>query len=185
MNAPVYHFTDTARLPHILFSGELRAGRNQIGGFPDPDFLWATTSATGDRTASASMPALREGRVRLVRFTLAAQDFEPWDTIVSRVPAWTPNHVERLERAAIGKSRPQDWRCRLAPLPADQWVGIETRSYTDKVWRPLPTPWSVIPLDAQSYAVQIGAKVYASTAVPGPHGMAAYVPTVLNAEDAA
>lgn len=184
MSAPVYHFTDTARLPHILFSGELQAGRNRIGGFPDPDFLWATTSSHGDRTASASMPALRDGRVRLVRFTLDAQDFEPWDTIVSRIPAWTAIHITRLERAAIGKSRPQDWRCRLDPLPADRWVCIETRSYTDKVWRPLPTPWAVMPFDEKSYGVQIGAKIYVSASVPGPHGSAGYVPTILNAEAA-
>jgi hypothetical protein len=184
-SALVYHYTDTGRLPHILITEELRAGRNQIGGFPDPDFLWATTSAAGDRTASASMPALRAGRTRLVRFVLPADAFEPWPDIVARIPAWTPDHVVRLERAAAGKSRPQDWRCRIDPLPADRWLAIETRSYTDKVWRPLPTPWAVMPFDRQSYGVQIGSKVYVSTPVLGPHGSAGYVPTILNAEAAA
>lgn len=181
----VYHYTDTARLPFILLDGALKPGRNRIGGFPDPEFLWTTTSDAGDRTASASMPALREGRTRLVRFTLPAEAFEPWHAIVARIPAWTPDYIARLERAAVGKSRPQDWRCRLDTLPADRWISIETRSYTDKVWRPLPTPWAVMPFDEKSYGVQIGAKVYVSTAVPGPFGSAGYVPVVLDAEEAA
>ena len=185
MSAVVYHFTDTGRLPFILLDGELKPGRNKIGGFPDPDFLWGSTSSQGDRTASASMPALREGRTRLVRFTLPAEAFEPWHTIVSRFPAWTPEQIGRLEQAAVGKSRPQDWRCRTEPLPADQWVSIETRSYTDKAWRLLPPPWTILPFEETSVGVQIGTKIYVSTAVPGPFGSAGYVPTILNAEVAA
>ena len=45
---PVYHFTDTAR---FLRDSELRPGRNKIGAFPDPEFLWATSNAIGDCTA--------------------------------------------------------------------------------------------------------------------------------------
>ena len=43
----IYHFTDSARLPWIWAVGELRPGRNQIGGMPF-DFLWATTNRQGE-----------------------------------------------------------------------------------------------------------------------------------------
>jgi hypothetical protein len=66
----VFHFTDTARLPWILATGELRPGRNAIWDFPSADFLWATTDARGDRTASVDRKALRKGFTREVRFTL-------------------------------------------------------------------------------------------------------------------
>jgi len=181
----VYHYTDTARLPFILLDGNLRAGRNQIGGYPDPDFLWATTSPVGDRTASASTEACRAGRVRLVRFILLADAFEPWRAIIPRFPAWTPQQVAGLEKAAAGKSRPQDWRCRAEPLPADQWLGIETRSYTDKAWRLLRNSRIVMSFGHSSLGVQIGNKIYVSTRREGPSGSASYAPVVLDAEAAA
>jgi hypothetical protein len=50
----LYHFTNTARLLWIVGAKELRPNCNQIGGFPSPDFLWATTRSQGDRTASGN-----------------------------------------------------------------------------------------------------------------------------------
>jgi hypothetical protein len=125
----VYHFTDTARLPWILRSGELRPGSNKIGELPDPDFLWATTDSRGDLMASSSLQSehYRSGRARMVRFTLRADDFEPWREVVSRFPAWKTAHVEMLERVA--KSSPVTWCCRTEPLPRSRWVAIDTRSY--------------------------------------------------------
>jgi hypothetical protein len=38
----LYRFTRTARLPWIVGAKELRPNRNQIGGFPSPDFFRAT-----------------------------------------------------------------------------------------------------------------------------------------------
>ena len=35
----LYDFTDAGRLPFILQSCVLNPSRNQIGGFPAPDFL--------------------------------------------------------------------------------------------------------------------------------------------------
>src|SRR5215203_1119572 len=104
----VFHFTDTARLPWILASGELRPERNRIGGFPDLDFLWATTSPIGDRSASCGAQDYREGMTRLVRITLHVEDFEPWPQITARFPAWTADHIRQLESAAR-QSSPQDW----------------------------------------------------------------------------
>jgi hypothetical protein len=135
----LYHFTDTVRLPWILKSGELRPGKNQLGGFPDPDFLWATTSPVGDRSATCSgglcAELYRAGKTRLVRFTLREDDFTRWRDIVRVFPAWTAKHVARLERVA--KDSPAAWWCRAEPLPSSRWVGIETRSYAFAGWRPL------------------------------------------------
>jgi hypothetical protein len=87
----VYHYTSIARLPWILESGELRPGRNKIGGFPDPDFLWATTSDKGSRTAS--LEGLRDAAV--IRFTLDAADFEEW----AKNPQTLPRLDARSNRA--------------------------------------------------------------------------------------
>ncbi|SIO44154.1 hypothetical protein SAMN05443247_05414 [Bradyrhizobium erythrophlei] len=46
----LYHFC-TGRPPWIVGAKELRPNRNQIGGFPSPDVLRATTRSQGDRTA--------------------------------------------------------------------------------------------------------------------------------------
>jgi hypothetical protein len=54
----VYHFTDSAHLPWILSDGELRAGANKIGGYPAPEFVWATTEDRGSRTATGRLARL-------------------------------------------------------------------------------------------------------------------------------
>jgi hypothetical protein len=53
MNNHVYHFTDTARLPWIIETGELQLGSNRIGDFP-ADLLWATTNSESDLTSSVA-----------------------------------------------------------------------------------------------------------------------------------
>jgi hypothetical protein len=54
LQARVYHFTDTARLPWIIQTGELRPDPHRLGGFP-ADFVWATLNAGGDRTSAAGL----------------------------------------------------------------------------------------------------------------------------------
>jgi|1185.fasta_scaffold127551_2 hypothetical protein len=178
----VFHFTDTARLPWILASGELRPGRNQLGGFPDPDFLWATTSPIGDRSASGGYQGYREGVTRLVRITLQAEDFEPWPQITARFPAWTADHSRRLESAAR-QSSPQGWRCRVEPLPRHRWLAIETRTYVDKQWRALPLdvlPGALDPVAVNMspsdkvLGIEIDGQVYCSTQGEGPNGSYSY-----------
>lgn len=132
----VYHFTDTARLPWILHSDELRSSTNKIGGFPSPDFLWATLDPKGDRTASGQREHYRRGVTRLVRFTLSAQDFEPWREIVRSFPAWTPEHISRIERFG---ANPALWRCRIEPLRREHWIAIDSRSYAVARWQRIPT----------------------------------------------
>jgi len=174
MSSLVYHFTDTGRLPWILLDGVLKPGRNRIGGYPDPDFLWATTSSAGDRTASGSAEGFRSGLTRLVRFTLRADDFNSWPKAVEPFPAWTTEQVSRLEAAARGKSRPQDWRCRAEALPAEAWVGIDTRSYTDPIWRSLDLTVEPAVFGPDTIGVWIGEKVYVSTPFDGPDGLTGY-----------
>jgi hypothetical protein len=63
----------------------VRPGRNQLGNYPDPDFLWATTNPRGDRTATA-FSAYRRGDLALVRLTLPEENFERWPEITARYP---------------------------------------------------------------------------------------------------
>ena len=39
---PLFHFTDTVRLPWIVRAGGLRPGRNKVGSYPTPEFIWAS-----------------------------------------------------------------------------------------------------------------------------------------------
>jgi hypothetical protein len=134
--AVVYHFTDTARLPWILATGELKVVANRVGGYPEPRFLWATTDNRGDRSAAAGRDGYRDGHRQLVRFTLAREDFEPWPAVTTQFPNWTPEQIERLEaRGRRLGSQPSCWRCRADPLPADRWLLVETKAYTS-AWRP-------------------------------------------------
>jgi hypothetical protein len=72
----------------------------------------------------------------MVRFTLAAEGFEPWLDIVTRYPRWTPEHIKLMKRHARswGGSH-HHWRCRAEPLPLKQWLAFETRTYRGR-WRP-------------------------------------------------
>jgi hypothetical protein len=133
MTDKIYHFTCTARLPWIVESGELRPGRNQVGGYPI-DFLWATTSSRGDRTASG-MWGYRAGGTALVRLTLHAEDFEPWPDILKRFPQWTEKHVHKLEAAARRAHRYSEtdfrrWRARADALPLSRVISAEAKPYT-------------------------------------------------------
>jgi hypothetical protein len=137
--ANVYHFTDTARLPWIIESGELQPGKNRIGGYP-PDFLWATLEQNGDRTSSASskqaLKLWRDGAIQLIRFTLNADDFEDWRELVNRHPAWKPHHIAQLEAAAValGQKDTNSWRCRARPLPLTRALRVEAKSYARGQW---------------------------------------------------
>jgi hypothetical protein len=171
MSDIVYHFTDTARLPWILQSGELQPSANRLNGYP-VDFLWATTDKRGSRSASVYIQneQYRRGIVRMVRFALHAADFEPWRDIVQRFPAWTPAHIEMLERVA--KDSPATWRCRVAPLTHHHWIEIASKTYTDNVWHSSD-------FRPQSYGrgvwgVTINGRIYASRRHVCSDGLASY-----------
>jgi hypothetical protein len=177
----VFHFTDTARLPWILATGELRPGRNAIGNFPSLDFLWATTEARRDRTASVDRKALRKGLTREVRFTLKAADFEPWSEIVRRFPQWTPEQIDQLERVARSmRGSPDRWRCRPDPLPSKRWDLVETKTYLGE-WKPLQK-WNVVKVsgDPRALGIIIGGMVCMSIQDVDPAtGAQRYAPRAL------
>lgn len=132
----VYHFTDTARLPWIISSGELRPSTNRRNGFP-LDLLWATTNPAGDKTASASYAKQlhKDGVIQLVRFTLNADSFAPWREVVLGLPGWTEQHAADLEKAA--KAAGQDtspWRCRVAPVRDYDWIVVDAKRHNEG-WR--------------------------------------------------
>ena len=130
----LYHFSDSARLPWILRSGQLRPGRNIIGDFPQ-EFLWATTSHLGDPTATSALSVqYKSGDIYLVRFTVDADDFFPWAEVPDRFPAWTKDHVAALERVKKGAD-PSRWWCRADALSLDDVSMIDARSYADGRWR--------------------------------------------------
>jgi hypothetical protein len=139
MNNHVYHFTDTARLPWIIETGELQPGSNRIGGFP-ADLLWATTNNESDLTSSvASLLARKTYRqhvTQLVRITLRASDFSPWRAIIGADPAWTPNHVRQLEKAAekLGELGIEAWRCRPIALPLTRAIAFHAKAYSVGRW---------------------------------------------------
>ncbi|MFG1184394.1 hypothetical protein [Xanthobacter aminoxidans] len=173
---PIYHFTSTAHLPWIIESGELRAGRNKIGGFPDPDFLWATSNRYGDRTATAmASPAYRDGKTWAVRLTLDPVGFAHWSIIPGLFAQWTGDQVERLERLAAGKSDPRDWWCAPGPMPLSCVTVMETRSYRDSSWKRIePEVTTIWQGGTKWLGVQIGDRQFFSAKCIGPHGQDAY-----------
>jgi hypothetical protein len=161
----VFHFTNTTRLPWILQSGELRPGTSRppppnyvgpphyrIGGYPPPDLLWATADDRGwDCLIPATYSNYRSGQTRMVRFTLQAEDFEPWRDITRRFPAWTTEQIVRLERSAQspsavfgGRTKALLWCYRTKPLERNRWVAIATRGILDVDWKPFSLDAAVI-----------------------------------------
>jgi hypothetical protein len=142
MTGPVYHFTDSARMPWILVSNELRTGENSLEAVPF-DFLWATASKVCDETASViaspnAKTTFRAGVRQLVRFTLDADDFIKWSDVPAYFPEWTPEFVAKVELAArrLGKGDLTAWRCRASSLPLSRVIAVETRTYRDNRWLP-------------------------------------------------
>jgi hypothetical protein len=120
----VYHFTDTARLPWILESGELRVHRADLAADIPTKFLWVTRLQTGDKTCAALSPrtveAFRKGWSLLVRFTLHAHDFEPWFNMRTD-PLWAPYWFDKLEskgKRMGGINEAVDGATRTAPSQA-------------------------------------------------------------------
>jgi hypothetical protein len=56
-----------------------------------------------------------------VRFTLDADDFEQWLTVVGRYPEWTPKMIKALQDLGPKSgSSPYSWYARAEPLPLSQ-----------------------------------------------------------------
>ncbi len=137
----VYHFSDTARLPWILGSGELRPTDRTHNNFPNPDFLWASIADQGCPTAALvnRKELYKSGVIYMVRFTLNAEDFSNWPDLAVTHPDWTAIHIAALNKsgAELGDD-PRTWRCRIGPLAKDRWISVHLRSYQNPRWIELP-----------------------------------------------
>ncbi|TGE01961.1 hypothetical protein [Methylobacterium nonmethylotrophicum] len=98
----------------------------------------------------------------MVRFVVKASDFEIWPNVVAPFPEWTPQVIERLERWALGRSNPRNWRGRISPLQVKNCISIETKDYRDREWRPLLIK-KCLQLSQSELGVIIGDKVYISS----------------------
>jgi hypothetical protein len=107
-----------------------------------PEFLHATSNPHGERTASLDVEFGKDefyqnGVFARVRFTLNADDFEQWLTVVRRYPEWTPEKIKNLENIGhkLGVS-PYSWYARAEPLSLDKVVAVHTRTAAERGWRP-------------------------------------------------
>ena len=166
----VYHFTNCVGLPHIIHSGELRPGSNKIGGFPDPDFIWATLNRLGDKTSFELSP-ISEQAGSTLRFTLPMSAFFPWSEAPSQISGGSL-HLERLESTLKGASNPRQWFCHNKPLSEAEWVTIETKSYTTR-WRKLESR-EIFTSDEGFTGVEIGGGIHFSRKIKGPQGQDGY-----------
>ena len=138
MTDRVYHFSSTLALPWIIAAGELRP--STFGG-PTDNYIWATSYPEGERTAAASHLGdwWEFGQAEIVRFTLNAADFIPWDEI-KKTPLWVgadPEMLELREKCARDGCREHDvskWHLRRELLPLTSVLSVDTRSQRGR-WR--------------------------------------------------
>ncbi|UWU29139.1 hypothetical protein N2600_03975 [Rhizobium sp. WSM1274] len=175
-----YHYTSSMHLPWILASGELRPSGNNIRNFPSPDFVWATTTVDGDRTASASTShrAYRAGMMLQVRVTFDASHFFAWQEVGVKFPQWTGAHIGTLEASARAmRSNPATWLCRDQPLSLQHAMAFDIRSYASSKWRALrSTDVRIIRENGLWLAMDFGGKVFASHQSPASQGAFGYTP---------
>ena len=141
----VYHFTSSLHLPRILRSGELRPlivteARKKyelsLAGFgatamPSVDFLHATSESHGEPTATPEYwddgDGYANGKWARVRFTLEAEDFEPWRDVARR-NGYSEQQIKKLQD--LGRERGSDtrnWVSREKPLPISRIIAIHTQ----------------------------------------------------------
>jgi hypothetical protein len=184
MSVHLYHFTTSAHLPRIVRSGELRP--SFFPGQPR-DFVHATDNENGDRTAAGWgtwEETYRAGAIRRVRFTLAADDFEPWLTVVGRYPEWTPDWIETLQKVARDWGQSTScWYCRPDPLPLVRVIAVDTRAYSGHRWDPFHLSSAVVLENTATspspnmdrLGIKLGDKIYWSTRELRSNGYDAYV----------
>jgi hypothetical protein len=180
MSDVVYHFTDTAHLPWIVETGELRPGLNRISKLPF-DFLWATTNPDGDRTCSVqnhnARTAYRSGLTQLVRFTLPGEAFSQWRDVSELYPEWTPDFVARAERLAtkLGETKFDNWRIRRDLLPITSALVVEAKSYKSNRWLPIDATLKAhVRFPDGECGIIIGGRVYVSQKITVPNGAVGY-----------
>ncbi len=172
----VYHYSDTVRLPWILDAGKLRPTDNPMNGYPNPDFLWASTRENGCPSAAfANRKELyKDGIINVVRFTLAAVDFKEWPDLAIDHPDWTAMHISVLNKSGIEMGDdPRTWRCRIGPLDRSRWIAVHLRSYRNPRWIELPAK-TVTRKDGNITKVEIGSNSFASRQFKNAEGITSY-----------
>jgi hypothetical protein len=179
----LYHFTDTMRLPRILRSVKLRPAPCVDAMAGARDFVHATSNQDGEKTASTTGgdPDSKFYRGKFyakVRFTLDADDFEQWMTVVDRYPEWTLNMIKALcDRGHKYGSSPYSWYARAEPLPLDKVVAVHTMEYPDNNWRPFDlsvTKISTVQDGPDIMGVRIGDRIFFSDQYVDPEGITWY-----------
>jgi hypothetical protein len=139
----VYHFTSSMHLPRILRDGELRPltitearikYERSLASFgapamPSTDFLHATSDCRYEPTATPEYwtDGYEDGQWARVRFTLEADDFEPWLEVAQR-NGFTEHQIKKLKD--LGRKRGSDtrqWVCREKSLSVSRVVAIHTQ----------------------------------------------------------
>jgi hypothetical protein len=153
MSRHLYHHTSQMPLPRILRDGELRpmivrpeyrAELNRMvpGRGDTAEYVYATSDPNGDAASTIDAAIAddkgrklyEDGKLLKVRFTVDADDFEPWRTVVGRDPGWTPNLIDA---ATLGAQRlgtnASSWYARAEPLPVSKVIAIHVKWF-DKPW---------------------------------------------------
>jgi hypothetical protein len=199
----LYHHTTQMHLPRILRDGKLRplvirdktreyyrrSSRWRNDG-DAPDFVHATTNAERERTATVDMPDANgdgsmQDKIVRVRFTLHAEDFEPWREVVARYPSWTPELIRGHEK--VGRQRGSDirsWYARAEPLKCDRWVAIHHKRPGDDQWLPCPMDATIFSAGPRENAPLMGVALsdgvhWSKHFVDDETGLDAYAPTYI------
>lgn len=187
---PLYHFTNSAHLPRIIRSGELRPPAFELPGQEHlPEFVHATSNPNGERTAAGWwhwQPTFDAGVIRRVRFTLHAEDFAPWREVYAR-SGWSPFDMISLERAALSRgSNTAKHFCRAEPLSLSRVIAVHTRSVKSKAWEPFDIASANVselgPIKGDTFGpdvvdclgIEIGGLWYTSERFKAEHGNSGY-----------
>jgi hypothetical protein len=153
MSRHLYHHTSHMALPRILASGELRPiimlpeRTAELNGlFPNvgdaPEFVHATSDPHRDGMSTIDLSIAEErgrklyeaGELLKVRFTVDAEDFEPWRTIVGREPLWSQQFIDATAQGAQDNgSNSASWYSRREPLPLSKVIAIHVKWF-NKPW---------------------------------------------------
>jgi hypothetical protein len=145
----VYHFTHSTCLPWIIMEGALYPSQpfkdGSCGGcnrylwmtsVPDADYHMRPTDFPLELDNDPGESVWAQGRLAMVRFTLARADFEPWTEVVKK-PPWTRRQIARWkqwEEVLHFGDRPENWYLRREPLPLNRVLKIEAKARFNPDW---------------------------------------------------
>jgi hypothetical protein len=160
-------------LPSTFLKPERKIPKTMAGA---RDFVHATSNQHGEKTASTTggdpdSKIYRGKFYAKVRFTLDADDFEQWMTVVDRYPEWTPKMIKALcDRGHKYGSSPYSWYARAEPLPLDKVGAVHTMEYPDDNWRSFDrsvAEISTVQDGPDIMGVRIGDRIFFSDQCPG------------------